>query len=120
MTWHYYETPIRLKGAAQPVRESNALNALSLARAELERLQKEPNPDRRAQAWWLCWIEHLTGDIHEPLNCATSFEFDANGDSGGKKFAIHSDSKHLRAYWGQGIDRAIGDEKLLALGSAVE
>src|SRR5437870_139746 len=72
-TWHYYDTPIRVSTGSPQPRESNALKALTFARGQLAALEKAKKPKRKMQAWWLCWIEHVTGDLHQPLHCASSY-----------------------------------------------
>ena len=73
-TWHYYDTAIRDKGS-HPADNSNALNALTLAREKLTTLENGAAPDRKMQCWWLYWVEHITGDLHQPLHCVSSYEF---------------------------------------------
>jgi hypothetical protein len=109
-TWHYFDTPIRYHGQKPGVRPSNALVALPYAIQQLKNLERSPAPDRQAQAWWLYWIEHLVGDLHQPLHCVTSYEFGPDGDAGGNKFPIQDVSKRLHAYWDEGIDHAALDD----------
>jgi hypothetical protein len=88
-TWHYYDKPIRFTGGEPSVRTSNALKALLNALAELNRLEGTTSPDRRLQYWWLAWVEHLTGDLHQPLHCTSSFaQPHPEGDAGGNKFKL--------------------------------
>jgi hypothetical protein len=103
-TWHYYNQPIRFKGPKPSVPRSNALNALNLARAELTRLQSSSFRNRRLQGWWLAWILHLTGDLHQPLHCTQSFEFLPTGDAGGNLFKVAGGAKSLHLLWDLGID----------------
>lgn len=117
-SWHYYDKPIRFSGAEPPVAQSNALAALTLARGELARLQQMPNPDRRMQAWWLAWIEHVTGDLHQPLHCTSSFA-SGQSDNGGNGFKLgipdpaHPSGKMaLHMYWDAGIDHVKKTEQM--------
>jgi hypothetical protein len=127
-TWHYYDTPIRFNGTEPGVRASNALKAIKYARQQLVKLEKAGVKDRTMQCWWLYWIEHLTGDLHQPLHCASSYEFlDNTGDEGGNKFKTglpdprYPRSKmSLHAYWDTGIVRARQFDKANGLKSGVK
>jgi hypothetical protein len=65
------------------------------------------------QAWYLYWIEHLVGDLHQPLHCAESYEIVKTGDEGGNKFktGVKRGDKFLslHSYWDAGIEEAAGD-----------
>lgn len=122
-TWHYYDTPIRGQGHA--VRQSNALNALNLARQELSHLEKSPVRDRNVQFWWLAWIEHLVGDLHQPLHCVSSYEFLPEGDAGGNLFSIVDAGRpdgrgRLHGFWDAGIGGAIGADRIQGQSPNVE
>ncbi len=123
-TWHYYDTPIR-GSAPHPIRDSNALNALDLARHELRRLERTSHIDRKMQCWWLYWTEHLVGDLHQPLHCASSYEFLPNGDAGGNLFPIADPGRpegkgRLHGFWDAGIGSAIGIDRTQGLSPNVE
>ncbi|MBV9850933.1 MAG: S1/P1 nuclease [Armatimonadetes bacterium] len=125
-TWHYYDTPIRFTGAVPAVKASNALVALTLARQQIRALEAAGSSDRRTECWWLYWVEHLTGDLHQPLHCATSCQFSATGDAGGNLFKLGipdperpDRTMNLHAYWDTGIARAVQHEKAGGLSDAV-
>jgi S1/P1 Nuclease len=115
-TWHYYDTPIRAAGA-HPVEDSNALNAFGLARMQFSTLQKAAMPDRKMQCWWLYWLEHITGDLHQPLHCVSSYEFFPDtGDAGGNRLRVMDPKRPgrpspLHGYWDGGITHAIATER---------
>ena len=113
-TWHYFDTPIRYKGDKPKAPGSNALLALGEARDRLAELEKQMSADRQSECWYLYWIEHVTGDLHQPLHCVSSFEFDPKGDAGGNRFRTGiSDSQrpertvNLHSYWDSGISHAV-------------
>jgi hypothetical protein len=122
-TWHYYDVPIRDRGSHAP-KESNALVALAKSRYELASLESTPSPDRKMQCWWLTWVEHLTGDLHQPLHCVSSYETLPDGDAGGNLFMIKiagSDRPgRLHGYWDGAITRAIAADKAAGLPAATE
>ncbi len=87
-SWHYIDIPY-IVGNAAPAPEKapttttgphNIVEALAQCVAEL----KDPKTPPARQAVDLCWVEHLVGDIHQPLHAATlvSAEY-PNGDQGG-------------------------------------
>ena len=125
-TWHYYDTPIRFSGATPAIKSSNALKAMAKATAELTKLEKAKKKDRKMQCWWLYWIDHVAGDLHQPLHCVSSFEFETtDGDAGGNKFNILAGTPtpkktRLHGYWDTAIGRAIGAEREKGLSGNVE
>lgn len=123
-TWHYYDIPIRYKGAEPKVRPSNALVALNLAFDELKKLQSQPNADLKLQCWWLYWITHVVGDLHQPLHCTSNHEVHEDGDDGGNKYNITAPDQdrkiRLHGFWDAGIGRAIGREREAGLSPNVQ
>ncbi len=115
-TWHYYDTPIRDKGK-HPAGESNAINAFKLAQEKLAVLEKGGTPDRKMQCWWLYWIEHVGGDVHQPLHCVSSYEFFPDtGDAGGNRIRVIDPARPdrpgaLHGYWDAGITHAIAKDR---------
>jgi len=122
-TWHYYDIPIRDKATHEP-KESNALIALAKARQEIASIEAMPAPDRHMQAWWLTWIAHLVGDLHQPLHCESNYENLATGDAGGNLFMIKiagSDRPgRLHGNWDGAITRAITADKAAGMPSTPE
>jgi hypothetical protein len=84
--WHYIDIPFTTGGQAANERPAqgtgphNAVEALTQCTAEL----KNPATSAADKAVDICWLEHLIGDIHQPLHAASWFspEF-PNGDQGG-------------------------------------
>lgn len=114
-TWHYYDLPIRYTGSTPEIDPSNADVALRLAISELSKLNKDGLSDTKMACWWLYWIEHVTGDLHQPLHCVSSFEYNEKGDAGGNRFKIKrleaETMTNLHSSWDGGIGRAIGEER---------
>jgi S1/P1 Nuclease len=108
-SWHYYDTPIRFSGPTPGVAQSNAKVAINYAISHLAAIKNQTTSSaRKKQFWWLGWIEHLTGDLHQPLHCCSSYQFSSQGDSGGNDFPLNNSSHELHAYWDAGIDHASG------------
>ncbi|MBS1704209.1 MAG: S1/P1 nuclease [Armatimonadetes bacterium] len=114
-TWHYYDVPIRYSGQEPAIDPSNADAALNLAIAELSKMNKSGLSDPKMACWWLYWIEHVTGDLHQPLHCVSSYEYESKGDAGGNFFKIKKlggeGTTNLHSFWDGGIGRAIGEER---------
>ena len=110
-TWHYYDLPIRFTGAQPVVRDSNAVNALNRAGAKLATMAKAGDSSLNA-SWYLGWIEHVVGDLHQPLHCTSNYEVDhEDGDAGGNGVKLgltgsYGRPQSLHAYWDEGIDHA--------------
>jgi hypothetical protein len=106
--WHYIDYPYVL-GEVPPVEgpvtqwkpgtdPANAAQAFQKAVGEFQD-EKLPDVDR---AIALCWIEHLTGDIHQPLHAVSMFTPELpHGDQGGNLLMVTADSSvtNLHALW---------------------
>ncbi len=94
--WHYYDVPYTPDGA--PPQEAGVPNALT----EMQRLMKEmsdPSESTKQLSYDLPWIEHITGDLHQPLHCVSRFLLSQpNGDAGGN-FVFVSPGGNLHAFW---------------------
>lgn len=105
-SWHYVNFPFKLGSTAatipaSPVGEENILTALAQNRTLLDAPGTTPK-----KAIALCWIFHLTGDIHQPLHStkAVSTQFPLpEGDRGGTRFFIRAkegaSTISLHKYW---------------------
>jgi S1/P1 Nuclease len=121
--WHYVDYPYELEGVqGPPVAEqwdgksdpANLLQAMQKAMKELA----DPKTPRARLAIDLCWVEHLTGDIHQPLHAISLYDKEyPNGDRGGNGELIglvqngQSISEPLHTFWdgaeGQSLDPAV-------------
>jgi hypothetical protein len=101
--WHFIDTPISGDGTAtRPVEEPNVLTELILLSQALGATEKDE--DIALRSYDLVWVEHLAGDIHQPLHDAQRFtKALPNGDEGGNSVAICSGQQkcrvELHAYW---------------------
>jgi hypothetical protein len=124
-SWHYIDIPIDdrdpmpdfVPGSDNDV-HGNAVQALKRAFVVLD---GGTDPYIRDQAMALALIEHLIGDIHQPLHCATKYffahgqlrddkggndEFVLNGPPGDTKFNLHA---FWDAAWRASFDDATGN-----------
>lgn len=115
-SWHYVNFPISVDGVTGPTPEetwdgksdpANIVMAMAKCIAELK--ADATTVDRRAMS--MCWVEHLVGDIHQPLHATNLYspQF-PQGDRGGNSFAVKRGASptNLHSYWdnalGTGID----------------
>ena len=99
--WHFIDIPYVVGATTQPAlpeRKENAkpgprnvVEALTACVAEL----KAPGTPPAQRAVDLCWIAHLTGDIHQPLHCATLVDDQfPHGDGGGNAEVVLRDGRY--------------------------
>lgn len=101
-TWHYMDVPISLDGKPRtlPAQES-ILTALPTSRGNVT-VSSLPASYR---AYYLCWLAHLVGDIHQPLHATERFTVGrSQGDAGGNGVRFQSDGsptqpRNLHAFW---------------------
>jgi hypothetical protein len=91
--WHYYDKPYTPDGA-EP-QKPPVPNAL-----EVVRLLKEIRNAPLAEAVYdLPWIEHITGDLGQPLHCVSRIlKSQPKGDAGGN-FVFVTPGRNLHALW---------------------
>lgn len=99
--WHYYDTPYAPDGAKTT--KQPPPSALS----ELPRLIREiANEPDAAAAYDLAWIEHIAGDVHQPLHDVGRFlKSDPKSDQGGNLVFI-APRGNLHSLW----DGAAGND----------
>jgi hypothetical protein len=110
--WHYIDIPFVPRSAAGKVDPAtapaatqastqpaeNILTALALNAAKLR--ATDTAPADRAVA--LAWLEHLVGDLHQPLHATTLYNEEYPiGDKGGNSVAVRGEGNitNLHAYW---------------------
>ena len=105
--WHYVDFPIDADGKVHGIPAGpNALSQISFCAAKLGAADSSPT----FRVYYLAWLEHLVGDIHQPLHAAGRYSATyPDGDQGGNavKF-LHpakTDPLNLHGYW----DSLLGD-----------
>jgi hypothetical protein len=114
--WHFVDFPYspdgtkgpppveKWNGQHEPV---NLLQAVEDMKNQLE--ARSTKDDRRAID--LCWMEHLIGDIHQPLHAVSMFSKDfPKGDNGGNQFAVKRGETptNLHSYWDNVLGKGVG------------
>ncbi len=96
--WHFVDTPFSTDGTTLPALPTpNAGTQIATFRAVLA----SNDPDEK-KSYDLVWIEHLVGDVHQPLHSATRVSHtDPNGDNGGNnvKLCAPPCRDELHAFW---------------------
>jgi hypothetical protein len=98
-TWHYYDTPYTPDGAEpghqtppHALSELNRIIPLIGTKADVP-LTSASNP-----VYLLPWLEHIEGDVHQPLHCATRFlKSQPKGDAGGNN--VYIGARNLHSLW---------------------
>jgi hypothetical protein len=108
--WHYVDIPYvedpkksHLDPTTLPSKEApNAITAFDLNFKQLQNANTKPQD--RAVA--LAWVEHLVGDIHQPLHATSMFSIDhMKGDKGGNDDAVRVEGGviNLHAFWDDSV-----------------
>lgn len=115
--WHYVNLPVWLTPEDEramtghlnhnmdtiftpPMRPG--LNAIQALRGNLQ-IWRDTNTPSRDKAISLCWILHLTGDLHQPLHTVALFNqtLFPSGDRGGNSIKVRRGKRtsNLHAFW---------------------
>jgi hypothetical protein len=105
--WHFIDTPFSTDGTAlvQPA-APNAKTQIELFTAAIR--SKDAGDD--IKSYDLVWLEHLVGDVHQPLHATSRFSVDLpTGDRGGNSVALCASPcrNELHAFW----DNVLGTSK---------
>lgn len=106
--WHFIDTPLWLgAGPAPQLPPVPRVNAVEVANVLLHQLHAaELDP---AKAYDLAWLEHLVGDLHQPLHAVTGVtSTNPSGDVGGNAVRVSGVKgiKELHAYWDDVLGRS--------------
>jgi hypothetical protein len=111
-TWHYVLKPVVRPDDPPPhapsrTSDGDAAQAFALNFAEL----RDPNAPDADRALALCWVMHITGDVHQPLHTAQLFSpaYPA-GDHGGSLEMVTDPETHapeaLHWFWDDSVNRS--------------
>jgi len=96
--WHFVDTPFSTDGTALPALPTpNVQTQITAFRAVLA----SHDPDAK-KSYDLVWLEHLVGDMHQPLHAATRVSgTNPQGDHGGNLVTLCSPpcKQELHAFW---------------------
>ena len=116
--WHYRDEGISFDGT--PVRPPDAVNALTQIVALRGALGDAAAP-ASTRAYDLSWLEHLVGDIHQPLHAVGRFSvLHPDGDAGGNGFRLDGPEKYnLHWFWDDSLSTDPDPPKVIALARSV-
>jgi hypothetical protein len=105
--WHFIDTPFSTDGTAlvQPA-APNAKTQIELFTAAIGSADASDD----IKSYDLVWLEHLVGDVHQPLHATSRFSADLpTGDRGGNSVALCASpcKNELHAFW----DNVLGTSK---------
>jgi hypothetical protein len=107
--WHYIDMPFSTDGTAliQPL-APNAKTQIELFTAAISSADVSDN----IKSYDLVWLEHLVGDVHQPLHATSRFSADLPlGDRGGNSVVLCANpcksKSELHAFW----DNVLGTSK---------
>jgi len=104
--WHFVDTPFSTDGTALPAFPGpTAVEKITAFRAALA-----SNEAEALKSYDLVWLEHLVGDVHQPLHCATRIsKAKPHRDEGGSLVVVQGPAKELHAFWDDAV--GLGDTK---------
>jgi S1/P1 Nuclease len=105
--WHFVDVPYSAGAPGQPPKEPNALTEIKLL---TDAIGTDESDDLKS--YDVVWLEHLVGDIHQPLHATSRFTKNhPNGDAGGNLVALCAKPcrDELHAYW----DGLLGDAPMI-------
>jgi hypothetical protein len=116
--WHFVDTPFSSDGTPLPaIPTPNAGTQIAAFRSVLA----SNDPDEK-KSYDLVWLEHLVGDVQQPLHAATRVSrTDPNGDNGGNnvKLCAPPCRDELHAFWDDVLGTSSSPSTAISLGKAL-
>ena len=106
--WHFVDVPFEAGAPGRPAKTPNALTEIILLTGAI----RSEEPDE-IKSYDVAWLEHLVGDVHQPLHSTSRFTVNhPEGDAGGNlvRFCEAPCRDELHAYW----DALLGDKPTVA------
>jgi hypothetical protein len=110
--WHFIDEPYSAGAPGQAPKQPNALTEIKLL---ADAIGTDESDD--IKSYDVVWLEHLVGDVHQPLHATSRFTKNhPGGDAGGNfvAFCAKPCRDELHAYW----DGLLGDKPTIAVISA--
>ena len=95
--WHFIDEPYSAGAPGQPPKQPNALTEIQLLADAIGTGESDD-----IKSYDMVWLEHLVGDIHQPLHATSRFTKNhIDGDAGGNLvyFCDKPCRDELHAYW---------------------
>lgn len=98
--WHYYDTPYAPDGAEpEPAKAPSALSELNRIIPLIGTKADVPSTSPANPVYLLPWLEHIEGDVHQPLHCVSRFlKSQPKGDAGGN-YVYVAPRGNLHSLW---------------------
>lgn len=98
-TWHYYDTPYAPDGAEpEHQKPPHALSELNRIIPLIGNKADVPPTSASNPTYLLPWLEHIAGDVHQPLHCVSRFlKSQPKGDAGGN--FVYIGTRNLHSLW---------------------
>jgi hypothetical protein len=106
--WHFIDVPFSAGAPGQPPKSPNAETEIVLLMKAINGAESD-----NIKSYDVVWLEHLVGDIHQPLHATARFTKDhPDGDAGGNfvQFCAKPCRDELHAFW----DGLLGDSLTIA------
>lgn len=97
--WHYYDTPHAPDGTEpEHQKPPHALSELNRIIPIIGTKADVPPTSPSNPAYLLPWLEHIEGDVHQPLHCVSRFlKSQPKGDAGGN--FVYIGTRNLHSLW---------------------
>lgn len=113
--WHYFDTVWTSDGGKVSfIKSPDDPGKLMEKLADFDKLIRTGTASNADKAIAIAWLEHLIGDIHQPLHTtARAYGDDTKGDQGGNLFALtpkgttRDKADNLHRFWDSAIGRSI-------------
>ena len=95
--WHFVDEPYSAGAPGKDPKEPNAMSEIELLAKAIQTGESDD-----IKSYDVVWLEHLVGDIHQPLHATSRFTKNhPNGDAGGNDVAFCEKPcrDELHAYW---------------------
>jgi hypothetical protein len=95
--WHFIDIPLSAGAPGQPPKTPNAVTEIELLTKAIGSSESDD-----VKSYDVVWLEHLVGDIHQPLHATSRFTKNhPDGDAGGNRvyFCEKPCKDELHAYW---------------------
>jgi hypothetical protein len=105
--WHFIDLPFSADGTkTDPPDFVNAQTQIGAFRAALKSAAFSDD----IKSYDLVWLEHLVGDVHQPLHCTSRFDAAQKaGDNGGNFVKLSAAPGNLHAFWDDALGTANND-----------
>jgi len=115
--WHFDDVPYSAGAPGKPPKQPNAQSEILLLSKAIRTGESD-----EIKSYDVVWLEHLVGDIHQPLHSTSRFTKNhPNGDAGGNDVAFCQNPcrDELHAYWDGLLDDRPSIQQVTAIGDTL-